>query len=51
MEVKLKKENKNEVNEMISFIQSLSPEEKQAFKYIMYGFKAAKTVAAGKEVS
>ena len=51
MEAVIKKENKKELKEMLNFIKSLSPEQKQAFNYMMYGFKAATNVVVGKEVN
>lgn len=44
MEAILKKEDKKTVNEIFDFIKSLNPEEQQAFKYVIDGFKIARSI-------
>lgn len=51
MEAILKKQDKNIVNEIFELIKALSPEEQKAIKYVIDGFKIAKVVEEGKEVS
>ncbi|MPM10408.1 hypothetical protein SDC9_56740 [bioreactor metagenome] len=42
MEVILKKEQKQETNEMIDFFKKLNQKEKEAFEIFMDGFKFAR---------